>query len=280
MRARLAGILLALVALLAVATPALAAPDQSSGQEITRYDVTAAVASDGVVTVDLDFDFDFGDTPGHGPYLTFPTRVFYDDEHDRSFEYSDVTASSSTGAPAQVNKETTDTALILRIGDPDVDDVSGVQTYHVQLTVNGWLNPANSLHSGDELYWNVIGAGWTIPIGDVTVQVTGPAAVQARSASPDRTGRRTRAPRPFPRATAPRSRRTWCPSATSSPPSPAGRGGRSPGWSPSSSASPTRWRPCSPSRRWASSRSSFSWSGRSSRSDACAGRGVTSRTSA
>ncbi|WP_051274507.1 DUF2207 domain-containing protein [Cellulomonas sp. URHD0024] len=178
MRARLAGILLALVALLAVAAPAFAAPDQTSGREITRYDVTATIAADGVTTVDLDFDFDFGDDPGHGPYLTFVTRVHYDDQHDRAFEYSNVTASSSTGAPAQVNKETTDSALILRIGDPNNDSVSGVQTYHVQFLVDGWVNPANPQHSGDELYWNVIGPGWEVPIGAVTVQVTGPAAVQ------------------------------------------------------------------------------------------------------
>ena len=53
-----------------------------------------------------------------------------------------------------------------------------MQTYHVQYTVDGWLNPANAQHSGDELYWNVIGAGWEIPIGDLSVQVTGPAAVE------------------------------------------------------------------------------------------------------
>ena len=50
----------------------------------------------------LDFDFDFGDDPGHGPYLTLPTRVSYDDSLDRAFRYTDITASSSTGAPAQV----------------------------------------------------------------------------------------------------------------------------------------------------------------------------------
>lgn len=173
-------LLLGLVALAlpAFALPAIAAPDQTSGREITRYDVTAAVTAGGVTTVNLNFDFDFGDDPGHGPYLTFPTRVYYDDQHDRLFTYSNISASSSTGAPAQVNQETSDTALTLRIGDPDVGDVSGVQTYHVQFTVDGWLNPANTQHSGDELYWNVIGPGWDVPIGGVTVAVTGPAAVQ------------------------------------------------------------------------------------------------------
>ncbi|WP_456789601.1 DUF2207 domain-containing protein [Cellulomonas sp. P5_C5] len=155
-----------------------AAPDQSSGQEITRYDVTASLEADGVMRVTLDFDFDFGDDPGHGPYLTLPTRVSYDDELDRAFRYTDITASSSTGAPADVNQEDDGAALILRIGDEDIDDVSGVQSYRIEYTADGLLNPANAQHSGDELYWNVIGAGWEIPLGDLTVAVTGPAAVE------------------------------------------------------------------------------------------------------
>src|SRR5665647_3588697 len=51
--------------------------------------------------------------------------------------------------------------------------MSGVQTYHLEYTVDGWVNPASPQHSGDELYWNVIGNGWEIPISGVSVQVTG-----------------------------------------------------------------------------------------------------------
>lgn len=163
---------------LVVALTAAAVPDQTSGREITRYDVTASLAVDGTMRVTLDFDFDFGDDPGHGPFLSLPTRVYYDETLDRAFEYTDISASSASGAPDQVNEESTGSALILRIGDEDIDDVSGVQTYHVEYTVDGLLNPANEQHSGDELYWNVIGAGWEIPLGDLTVAVDGPAAVE------------------------------------------------------------------------------------------------------
>ncbi len=160
------------------ATQATAAADLTDGREITRYDVTASAAADGAVAVRIDLDFDFGNDPGHGPYLTFPTRVAYDDEQDRLFEFSDVRAESPTGAPAQVNREDDGSAVILRIGDPDVDDVSGVQTYRISFTVDGWINPANAQHSGDELYWDVIGPGWEVPLSDLTVAVTGPTAVE------------------------------------------------------------------------------------------------------
>ena len=160
------------------ALAAAAVPDQTSGREITRYDVTATLGADGVAAVTVDFDFDFGDDPGHGPYLTLPTRQGYDETRDRAFTYSGVSVSSSSGAPADLHREESDGWLTLRIGDEDVDDVSGVQTYRLTYSVRGLVNPANEQHSGDELYWNVIGEGWEIPIGDVSATVTGPADVQ------------------------------------------------------------------------------------------------------
>lgn len=184
---RLAVVALALV--LAVGVLLLAPPpatsavratpgDLTSGREVTRYDARADVAPDGSVRVQVELDFDFGDDPGHGPYLTYPTRVPYDDERDRVFTYTDVTVDSPSGAPADLHREDEGAAVVLRVGDEDVDDVSGVQTYRVGFTVRGWLNPANAQHSGDELYWDVIGGGWEVPLSDLRVTVTGPADVQ------------------------------------------------------------------------------------------------------
>ena len=168
---------LAGVVLVGSAAAATAVPDQTDGREITRYDVTAVLDASGAATVDIDFDFDFGD-PGHGPFLTLPTRQGYDETHDRVFRYSDLSVTSPTGAPAFLHREEDDGWLVLRIGDEDVDDVSGVQTYRLTYRVEGLVNPANEQHSGDELYWNVIGKGWEIPLGGITATVTGPADVE------------------------------------------------------------------------------------------------------
>jgi uncharacterized membrane protein YgcG len=177
------GALAAAVVVVAGAAPALASSygevgDQTSGREITRYDITADLDASGVAHVTVDLDFDFGDDPGHGPYLTLVTRQRYDDAHDRLYRYSDIAATSPSGAPAQVNREEDPDALVLRIGDPDVDDVSGVQRYVVTYTVDGWVNPANAQHSGDELNWDVIGSGWTVPLSRLAATVTGPVPAQ------------------------------------------------------------------------------------------------------
>lgn len=177
------GLALGLMGLVAAAAPAAAiAPaqvgDQTSGREITRYDVTADLDADGTAHVTVDLDFDFGDDPGHGPYLSLVTRQRYDDSRDRQYRYDDITATSPSGAPAQVNREDDPYAIVLRIGDEDVDDVSGAQRYVVSYTVDGWVNPANAQHSGDELNWNVIGNGWEVPLSRLSLVVTGPAPAQ------------------------------------------------------------------------------------------------------
>jgi uncharacterized membrane protein YgcG len=180
---RLVALLAALVAVVGLAGLALAmapaAQADTTGRHITRYRADVAVGADGVAKVRLDFDFDFGDQPGHGPYLTLPTRQSIDGNttQDRLYLISAISASSSTGAPAQVNRTDQSNAIQLNIGDPSRGDISGVQSYTVSYTVDGWINPDSRTHAGDQLYWNVIGPGWTIPLADLSVTVTGPTAV-------------------------------------------------------------------------------------------------------
>ena len=174
-----ASALLAVLFALAVAL-ALPAHAATSGNQITRYDTTVDLAPDGTMSVVVDFDFDFGNDPGHGPYLTLPTTQRYNDRFDRVYEYTAVTATSDdpAAAPADVNLQEQNGWLQVRIGNPDKGDVSGVHRYTVMYTARGIVNPANATHAGDELYWNAIGDQWTIPLANVSVTVNGPAAVQ------------------------------------------------------------------------------------------------------
>jgi uncharacterized membrane protein YgcG len=158
-----------------------AASAQTDGQEITRYAADVDVAADGVASVRLEFTFDFGDEPGHGPFLTLPTRqaIAGDSENDRLFRITDVRASSDT-APDDLDVEETRQGLIVRVGDEDVDDVSGSHDYEVSYRVQGWINPAgNALGdpppTDDELFLNVLGDAWDIPLSDVSVSLRGPA---------------------------------------------------------------------------------------------------------
>ncbi len=165
----------------AAAASATTNPDVP-GREITRWDQTFALNADGSADVRLEIDFDFGNDPGHGPYLLLPTRQGYDDNYDRVYALSDISASSPTGAPAGVNLTEDRYYAELRVGDANIGNVSGVQTYVISYTVDRVMNATTAAETGgsavgDEFYWNAVGDRWVIPISQATVTVEAPVAV-------------------------------------------------------------------------------------------------------
>lgn len=170
--ARIAAASLALAGGLVLAGAAAAQADEDDWS-ISRYDVTAAVEPDGDAVVVVDFDFDFGNEPGHGPYLTIVElqEIEGDPDHYRRFEVSDVTAGSSTGAPADLLVEREDGAVLVRVGDEDVE-VGGVQSYTVTYHLDSLATPGGDV---DSVVWNAVGLGWEVPISNVSVTVSAPA---------------------------------------------------------------------------------------------------------
>jgi len=168
----------------------------TQGNHITRWDETYDLQPDGSAKVSLTIDFDFGNDPGHGPYFTFPTRQGYDDTYNRVYEITDLTASSSTGAPAKIYTEDGDYWLVVRVGDENIGDVSGVQTYEISYTVSHVMNSVTDAVppgetdpiDADEFYWNAVGDGWDIPISNVAVTVTAPVDVIAAQCFAGATG--------------------------------------------------------------------------------------------
>ncbi len=169
-----AALITALFGLLVLATPARAEGDNWA---ITRYVMNVDVAKDGSAKINLEFDFDFGAEEGHGPYLILPSRqaIEGDSEHWRSFPIEIGDVSSPTGAPTDVDTETDNGLLAVKIGDEN-KEVKGLQTYRVNYTIRGLINPKAGGSGLDELNWNVI-SNWDVPLRNVTITVNGPAAV-------------------------------------------------------------------------------------------------------
>lgn len=158
---------------------ALAPAAHAAGAPITRMDVKASLSAKGTMTVTQTLDMQFSGSGNHGPYLYFTTRqaIEGDPAHWRVLRYTITSVTSPTGAPARWQTERPDAGtLALRVGDPN-RTVNGLQTYVVTYTVEGVVNPKVEKSQMDEVFWNVIGTGWTVPISDVTVSLTSPAAV-------------------------------------------------------------------------------------------------------
>ena len=171
----LAAVLVAFGWLLAV--PASARAD-TSDDRITDYQVVASVDAQGVTSVKLNISVDFGSTAGHGPYLALPLRQAMANNPDqwRMYDYSLGQVSSPSGANAEVQTEDSDGTLLIRVGN-QAYTYTGVQTYQINYTVRGLVEPKQQVSGLDEFNWDVVGVGWQVPVDKVSVQFSGPAAI-------------------------------------------------------------------------------------------------------
>jgi hypothetical protein len=154
----------------------LAAPGwasaQASTERITSYDAQVIVRHDGSILVDEQITYDFGADQRHGIFRVIPVRFRYNGTYDRIYPI-DVQSVRSDNSAGQYSVDSTGSSVSIRIGNPD-QTVTGTHRYMITYVVRGSLN---AFADHDELYWNVVGNLWQVPIDRATVRVSAPAAV-------------------------------------------------------------------------------------------------------
>ena len=120
------------------------------------------IRPDGVVDVVETLDVDFAQHERHGIFRYITVRLPYepDDKYERVYKISDVKVTATGGASAKNEISDTGPNKIFKIGDKD-KTISGAHTYRISYRIRGALN---GFDDHDELYWNVIGLDWQIPI--------------------------------------------------------------------------------------------------------------------
>lgn len=165
--------LAAVVALLiVVAVPASA----DEGWTIDSFHADIAIQPDGSLAIVESIDVDFDGLQQHGILRDIPTRYRYDDTQDRLYRLAvqGVTDGAGRSLPYQVSVG--DAVTEIKIGDA-ARTLSGKQSYRIRYTVAGALN---AFADHDELFWNVNGDRWGVPMAAVTATVTAPAAAIQR----------------------------------------------------------------------------------------------------
>lgn len=157
--------------LLLVGRPAEA---QETGWEITEYDVEIVMAPDGSFTVEETITAVFSEER-RGILRTIPTRYSFDEDRDRLVEIVGPSVTTSEGTPDALHVDRRSAEVEMRVGDAD-RWITGSHTYRIHYGVRGAMN---RFETHDELYWNVTGEGWPVPIGRVRARVTGAPIVEA-----------------------------------------------------------------------------------------------------
>jgi uncharacterized membrane protein len=156
----------AVVLLLAFAAPARAGNDWI----IDRFASDIEVQRDGglLITDAIDVDFQLL-SDRHGIFRDIPILYQWDPDPKmlRTYQIDVRSVRDANGRALTYETSHIDGSFRIRIGDAD-RTVSGKQTYRIAYGVRGALN---SFADHDELYWNVNGGEWDVPMRVVSATV-------------------------------------------------------------------------------------------------------------
>jgi len=142
-----------------LALPVAGNAQSTSGERIDSYKADIVVNQDSSLEVTEVIDYDFGTTQRHGIYRYIP----YTFDRDGSSYTTDITISSVTDDTGLGYAYTTSKSggfIDVKIGNPD-KLITDKHTYVIAYTVKKAIN---YFKDHDELYWNVTGNDWDVPI--------------------------------------------------------------------------------------------------------------------
>ena len=166
---------LAASALLVVAAALLVSATRAAddGWVVERFASEVTIQSDGRLLITENIDVNFQAlSDRHGIFRDIPVRYRWDPDptYERVYQLSVQSVRDLNGRP--VNYETSQNGANFRIKIGDANRiVTGRQTYRIAYTVRGALN---SFADHDELFWNVNGGGWPVPMLAVSATVFAP----------------------------------------------------------------------------------------------------------
>jgi len=144
--------------ILAVAVFSL--PAAAQGETIRRFTAEIRLEGEDAFTVVENIDYDFGEQRRHGIFREIPIRYGRGRAADYriSLDVEWVSDESGVARPYQVS--TRGRNLRIRIGDPK-REVTGIQSYLIRYRIKRGIL---YFDDHDELYWNVTGTDWPVPI--------------------------------------------------------------------------------------------------------------------
>lgn len=150
--------------LLALALSFAVLPGLASAAEVIR-DFSVTVKPDGGrrLVFEESIEYDFGDAERHGIYRYIPEKY---DRNGGSYDYRlDVIGVWRDGRPEPYVVSRSGGNVNIKIGHAD-KTITGTHTYAVRYATDRALNFFDT-HS--ELYWNVTGNGWEVPIEKASI---------------------------------------------------------------------------------------------------------------
>ncbi len=152
----------------------MAAGGATAAERIRSFDADLHLSADATFTVEERIIYDFGGERRRGIYRDIPVRYGRGAAADYRIvlDVQKVTGPEGRERPVKLSNE--GAYRRIRIGSPD-RRITGVHEYRIQYAVRrgiSWFD------DHDELYWNVTGTEWTVPIDASSVMIHLPEGTQ------------------------------------------------------------------------------------------------------
>ena len=146
------------------------------GEHIKSFDSKININKDGTIDVKETIIYDFDSLQKHGIYRDIPFIRTNQDGKKYRLEFNDFSVQDENSTNYKFATSSVDEKLIrLKIGDAD-RLVTGIHNYVISYKVSGALT---YFSDHDELYWNVTGNEWTIPIAKASSTIDLPEKLES-----------------------------------------------------------------------------------------------------
>lgn len=152
---------------------------QVAGERIVSFQANATIEKDRTLTITEVIAYDFGLQNKHGIYRIIPEKYSRSGGSYRLRLAVKQVFVDGKSAPYSIVSRTPN--LKIQIGDKD-KTISGTHTYQIVYQTSQAIN---FFSDHDELYWNVTGNGWEVPIESASFSVRGPDGFDGVSAKED-----------------------------------------------------------------------------------------------
>ncbi len=141
-------------------------------EKIDNYGVDIKMNIDSSINITERIDYNFGDLQRHGIYRDIP-YIYQDGLFTRHTDISQVSVVDETGHSYGFSVSNSGNDKRIKIGDANAY-VTGLKTYVISYKV---VHPYIFQKDYDQLYWDVVGGAWTVPIISSVATVWLPQAI-------------------------------------------------------------------------------------------------------
>lgn len=142
-------------------------------EHIESFNADIVIEKSGQIKVTEKIQYNFGPEEHHGIFRIIPFIKTNTEGKKFKMNLNIDSIVDENNSPYKYQKSNSNGEIELKIGDPN-NTITGLHTYIIHYTVDGALT---YFSDHDELYWNVTGNNWEVPIKEASAKIILPSGI-------------------------------------------------------------------------------------------------------